>query len=464
MTSAPDDSADSLKISRRATIAGEVRLPGSKSIANRALLLSALARGRTRVSNLPIADDVQILIQTLPQLGIEVSLPAGGEADSGSQAAGVSAGDRLRSGTVTDLEIAGAAGPFAIERGEINVENAGTAFRPLTALLAAGNGDFVIDGNAQMRERPIRDLVDGLRELGVDIECEANGCPPVRLRARGLPGGAVTMSGKVSSQYISAVLMASPFARQADLTIDLPAEPVSKPYIDLTIDMMADFGVMVGREGYRHFRTAAGQSYHSPGQYLIEGDASAATYFLGAGALPGCGPVRVLGLGRDSRQGDVAFAELLREMGATVTYGDGWIETRGASASRLRAIDRDMNDMPDAAMTAAVLALFADGESHIRNIENLRVKESERIRGLRLELEKLGATVREESDALHITPPEDGLRPARIETYKDHRMAMAFALAAFGTDLEILDPGCVAKTYTRFFEDFLPLTQAHAVS
>ncbi|MEQ9366574.1 MAG: 3-phosphoshikimate 1-carboxyvinyltransferase [Leptospirales bacterium] len=448
MPASSEPTSDILKIPRLGSIAGEVRLPGSKSIANRALLLAALAEGRTRITNLPVADDVQILVRTLPRLGVEVNALAGAASE----------------GTVTALEITGAAGPFSIGGAEINVDNAGTAFRPLTALLAAGAGDFVIDGNAQMRERPIRDLVDGLRELGVDVECEANGCPPVRLRAKGIAGGTVRMSGTVSSQYISAVLMASPFARNSDLVIELPAEPVSKPYIDLTIDMMADFGVMVGREGYRHFRTAAGQNYRSPGSYAIEGDASAATYFLGAAALPGCGPVRVLGLGRASRQGDVAFAALLREMGATVTYGDDWIEARGTAAPRLRAIDRDMNDMPDAAMTAAVLALFADGESHIRNIANLRVKESERIRGLRTELEKLGASVREETDALHIRPPAQGLRPARIETYKDHRMAMAFALAAFGTDLEIVDPACVGKTYTRYFEDFLPLTGAHAIS
>ena len=324
---------DVKKIPHLKSISGEVRLPGSKSIANRALLLAALAEGTTRISNLPIADDVQVLMRTLPSLGVAV---------------------RDQSDGVARFEVAGAAGPLPIRAGTINVENAGTAFRPLVAILAAGEGEFVVDGNAQMRARPIRDLVDGLRELGVDVACEANGCPPVRLKARGLPGGKVHMSGRVSSQYISAVLMASPFARDADLEIELPEDPVSKPYIDLTIDMMADFGVLVGREGYRRFRTAAGQRYHSPGTYAVEGDASAATYFLGAGAISGQGPVRVLGLNRHSRQGDVGFAELVRDMGAAVTYGDDWIEVRGA-AGKLRAIDRDMNDMPDAAMTVAVL-------------------------------------------------------------------------------------------------------------
>lgn len=470
MTVTTNTTSDSLKIPHLKSITGEVRLPGSKSIANRALLLAALADGQTRISNLPIADDVQILIQTLPALGVPIRALAGpglSASEANAAAAAQDAPSQQSDGAITELEVTGAGGPFRISRGEINVENAGTAFRPLTAVLAAGTGEFVIDGNAQMRERPIRDLVDGLRELGIDIECEPNGCPPVRLRARGIAGGTVRMSGTVSSQYISAVLMASPFARDRDLAIELPAEPVSKPYIDLTIDMMADFGVIVGRDGYRLFRTAAGQNYRTPGVYPIEGDASAATYFLGAGALPGCGPVRVHGLSRNSRQGDVGFAELLREMGADISYGDDWIEVRGAAGrpgGRLKALDRDMNDMPDAAMTVAVLALFADGESHIRNIANLRVKESERIRGLRTELEKLGAVVREEHDALHITPPDAGLRSARIETYKDHRMAMAFSLAAFGAPLEILDPGCVAKTYTRYFEDFLPLTTAYAIA
>lgn len=442
--------APKLALPRITRIAGQVALPGSKSIANRALLLAALAEGTTRVSNLPLADDVQILIATLPQLGVRTrvleSVGSGGLASGNSPA-------------VTALEVQGVGGPFPISSGTLNLENAGTAFRPLTALLAAGQGEFVIDGNAQMRERPIRDLVAGLSQLGVEIACEDSGCPPVRLQARGLVGGAVDMSGRVSSQYISAVLMAAPFATTEDLAIVLPTEPVSKPYIDLTIAMMADFGVIVGREGYRQFRTARGQRYRSPGEYRIEGDASAATYFLGAGALPGQGPVRVTGLSRESRQGDVRFAGLLRDMGAQISYGPDYIEASGPPAGeQLRAIDRDMNDMPDAAMTAAVLALFADGESHIRNIANLRVKESERIRGLRAELEKLGASIIEEADALHITPPARGLREASIATYQDHRMAMAFALAAFGTPLTIHDPACVSKTYTRFFDDFLPLT------
>lgn len=314
-----------------------------------------------------------------------------------------------------------------------------------------------------MRRRPIRDLTEGLAKLGVDIDCAPNGGPPVHIKARGLHGGRVELSGRVSSQYISAILMAAPLAAHEDIVLELPEEPVSKPYIDLTIDMMQEFGITVERDGYVRYRVPRGvyrlREAAEAQLYAVEGDASAATYFLAAGALPGCGPVVVRGVDRRSRQGDVAFADLLKDMGADIRYGEGWIEARGpAAGTKLTAIDRDMNDMPDAAMTLAVLAMFADGESHIRNIANLRVKESERIRGLRLELEKLGASVLEEEDALHVTPPTQ-FRPARIETYHDHRMAMAFAVAAFGTELQIVNPGCVSKTYARFFDDFVPLAK-----
>lgn len=414
---------------------GQCRLPGSKSIANRALLLAALARGQTRLHNLPAADDIEVLVEALPHLGVTLQFDA---------AAGAALVDGL------------GGAPQAPEA-TLNLENAGTALRPLVAILAAAHGDYLIDGNEQMRRRPIRDLVFALAKLGVDIDCAAGGGPPVRVQARGLPGGRVSLSGEVSSQFVSAMLLAAPLA-QAPLEILLPAEPVSKPYIDLTIQMMAEFGVSVWRDGYRRFQVEAPQSYRSPGDYAIEGDASAATYFLAAGALPGSGPVRVLGLGRESAQGDAGFLQLLSQMGARVDSGPDFLESRGSEQGSLRALDVDMNAMPDAAMTLAVLALFARGETRIRNIANLRVKESERIHGLRRELEKLGATVREFPDALFIAPPPT-LHAARIETYRDHRMAMAFALAAAGVDLTILDPGCVAKTYRRFFDDFLPLAR-----
>ena len=447
-----------LALERATTFRGEVALPGSKSIANRALLLGALAEGKTRLANVPDSDDVEILLGVLPGLGVRTTARRPG---------GPSAGEDFPGRIV---EVAGCGGPFRVDQAELMLGNAGTALRPLTAVLAASSGRFRIDGDEHMRRRPIGDLVSGLGSLGVDITGSGTdgGYPPLQLNANGLKAGRVALSGRVSSQYISALLIAAPLATadQGDaFVIDVTDEPVSKPYIDLTITMMEQFGVRVEREGYRHFRVPLPQRYRSPGTYRIEGDASAATYFLAAGALPGCGPIRVTGLTRPSLQGDLNFAELLAGLGARVRYsGDnkagtdstgsgGWVETHGVSGPML-APDLDMNAMPDAAMTLAVLALFLQGTTHIRNIANLRVKESERIRGLRTELEKLGAAVVEEEDALHITPPAGALTPARIATYNDHRMAMAFSLASFGTRLEIEDPGCVSKTYPDYFADF----------
>ena len=426
--------SDVLSLSRVSVFRGQVSPPGSKSIANRALLLAAVARGTTEVTNLPDSDDVQLLVRGLPELGVELE------------------GGRGR------LLVHGADGPFPGEHAVLHLGNAGTAMRPLTAMLAAGRGDFVLDGDEQMRRRPIGDLVEALRDRGVALSSSAAGTPPVHLRAAGLPGGVYRLSGSVSSQFVSGLLMAAPLAA-ADVDLILPTTPVSLPYLDLTIAMMSDFGVSVERsDDYRTFHVKK-QDYISPGRYAVEADASAATYFLAAGALPGGGPVRVQGVGRRSRQGDAAFMDVLSRMGAAVVHGDDWMEARGGPV--LRGIDIDMNAMPDAAMTLAVLALFAEGPTYIRNVANLRVKESERIRGLCTELSKLGANVDEEPDALRIHPPAR-LRPAVISTYDDHRMAMAFALAAYGTDLRIENPGCTAKTYPAFFEDFLSLTDGTA--
>ena len=422
---------------------GRVILPGSKSIANRALILSGLARGETRLTNLPDSEDVRVLIDTMPALGLQIREETAREGGRGA----------------LNLVVSGAGGPFRPRKKSLNLENAGTAMRPLGAVLAAGQGEIILDGNEQMRRRPIKDLTLALRGLGVDIECSSEGTPPVRIRASGLPGGRVEISGKVSSQFISALLLAAPLARDEDLNIILPEAPVSKPYIDLTLAMMADFGVTAERDGYRSFRVPHNSTYKSPGEYYVEGDASAATYFLAAGAIPGAGPVKILGVGKNSRQGDLAFAELMERMGARVQIGEREI-TVSPGPQKLKAPDIDMNHMPDAAMTLAVLALYCDGVTHIRNIANLRVKESERIAGLRRELEKLGAIVAEEEDALHITPPGEGeIKSAFINTYKDHRMAMAFSLAAFLTPLTIEDPACVGKTYPGYFFDFLDLCE-----
>lgn len=431
-----------LKLRRVDAFRGEVRVPGSKSMANRALLLSALAEGRTRISNLPSSDDVQLLVQTLPRLGIiteEIEEPGDSKPSVGD--------------AVSDLIVEGCGGALPIKEAEINLENAGTAMRPLTALLSAGEGKFTLDGNESMRRRPIVDLVRALQGLGVEIECSEKGTPPIQIKATGLSGGIVRLSGKVSSQFITGMLLVGPLARERDLIIELPEEPVSKPYIDLTLSMMKDFGVEVQHEGYRRFQIPR-SVYRSPGEFRIEGDASAATYFLAAGSIPALGPVRVRGISRNSRQGDARFARVLEEMGARIEYGEDWIEVIGAQ--KLKGIDIDMNDMPDAAMTLAVLALFAEGPTHIRNIANLRVKESERIHGLRTELEKLGAEVKEEHDSLLINPPAR-LKQCTIKTYGDHRMAMAFSLASLGTGIVIENPACVSKTYPEYFQDFYHL-------
>ncbi len=429
-----------LRLPRARRFVGTVAPPGSKSIANRALLLASVASGETQLTNVPDADDVQLLVRALPQLGVSVR-PAGSAAD------GVSTSG-------SELRVRGAGGPYPTTVADLFLGNAGTALRPLCALMAAGKGTFTLDGDEHMRRRPIVDLVDALRRRGVDIGCSQGGTPPVRLMAAGLPGGEYQLSGQVSSQFLSALLLAAPLADSA-VTIDLPETPVSLPYIDLTVAMMSEFGVHVTcSHDYRRFEIPA-QIYRSPGSYAIEADASAATYFLAAGALPHCGPVRVRGVGLSSRQGDARFREVLEQMGARVSVGSDWTEVGWGGA--LRGIDIDMNAMPDAAMTLAVLALFAQGRTHIRNVANLRVKESERIRGLRSELEKLGATVEETVDSLVVHPPEV-VRSAEISTFDDHRMAMAFALASFGASIEIENPDCTSKTYPRFFEDFRSIT------
>lgn len=421
-----------LLIQKKDLASGPVELPGSKSLANRALLLASLAKGKTLIKNIPSSDDVAVLLRTLPSLGVEVS------------------------GNGSEATIHGVGGIYPVSTANLNLENAGTALRPLVSILAASSGSFTIDGNEQMRKRPIGDLVAALQKLGVRIESN-DGFPPVTIEADGLEGGEVSLSGAVSSQFISSLLLAAPLARN-EITLTLADSPVSKPYIDMTVHCMLEFGVDVKREEYRKFHVPV-KSYRSPGVYTIEPDATAASYFLAAGALPGCGPVRIKDLSFASIQGDLCFLDILKKMGAEIGYADNMIVIMGPSPSKqpkLHAVDVDMNNMPDVAMTLAVLALFCDGESHIRNIANLRVKESERIRGLKTELEKLGAKVREEHDALHITPPEK-FQNARIETYDDHRMAMAFSLAAFGADVEIMNPACVTKTFPNFFETFLPL-------
>lgn len=354
------------------------------------------------------------------------------------------------------IVVTGCGGRFPVEGAELFLGNAGTAMRPLTAAVAAaGRGTFVLDGVPRMRERPIQDLVDGLVQLGVDAECTlGTGCPPVRVVANGLPAGRVELSGSVSSQYLTALLMAAPLATGTTPTdIVITDELVSQPYVDMTVKLMERFGVTVERvDGLQHLRIPPGQQYKSPGSAYVEGDASSASYFLAGATITG-GTVTVEGCGSDSLQGDVRFAEVMGLMGAKVEWAPYSITITGPPRGQLKAIDHNCNDIPDAAMTLAVAALFAEGTTAIRDVYNWRVKETERMKAIVAELGKLGATVEEGRDYCVITPPAAGVNSAEIETYDDHRMAMAFSLAACsGVPVTILDPGCTRKTFPTYFQ------------
>ena len=419
---------EQLTLSPIARVAGAVQLPGSKSLSNRLLLLAALAAGTTEVRNLLDSDDTRYMAAALETLGVSLEF----------------------SDQRTKCRVAGQGGPFAVAAADLFLGNAGTAIRPLCAALCLGRGVYTLTGEPRMWERPIAHLVDALRPLGADIRYQqAEGYPPLTLKANGLRGGRVAIKGNVSSQYLTALLLAAPLAER-ELLIAVEGELVSKPYIDMTIDVMGRFGVAVESEGYRSFRVAGGQTYQSPGRVLVEGDASSATYFLAAAAIAG-GPVRVNGVGADSIQGDIRYAEVLERMGAQVKRGPDWIEV---SQGALHGCDLDLNHIPDAAMTAAVTALFAEGKSVIRNIGNWRVKETDRLAAMAAELRKVGGLVVEGPDYLEITPPPQ-LQSAVIETYNDHRMAMSFSLAALGSaEITIRNPGCVAKTFPEYFDLF----------
>lgn len=410
-------------------VRGEVTLPGSKSLSNRILLLAALARGKTHITNLLNSDDVRHMLNALRTLGVKYKLNE----------------DR------SECTVQGRAGVFSsFNSCELFLGNAGTAVRPLTAALCLSKGDFKITGEPRMYERPIGDLVDALRALGAQIEyLQTPGFPPLRISGRPMSGGEVSIKGNISSQYLTALLMVAPLLR-SDLTVQVQGDLVSKPYIDITLHTMRQFGVEVENRDYRAFHIAGGQTYRAPGEVMVEGDASSASYFLAAAAIGG-GPVKVVGTGSASVQGDAAFAEVLQQMGAEVKYGDYWIEVTGRG---LKGVDVDLNHIPDAAMTIATTALFAEGPTRIRNIYNWRVKETDRLTAMATELRKVGAIVEEGEDYLHITPPER-IQPATIDTYNDHRMAMCFSLAAFGdAEITINDPGCTSKTFPNYFEVF----------
>ncbi|HDW4894028.1 TPA: 3-phosphoshikimate 1-carboxyvinyltransferase [Salmonella enterica subsp. enterica serovar Typhi] len=417
---------ESLTLQPIARVDGAINLPGSKSVSNRALLLAALACGKTVLTNLLDSDDVRHMLNALSALGINYTLSA----------------DRTR------CDITGNGGPLrASGTLELFLGNAGTAMRPLAAALCLGQNEIVLTGEPRMKERPIGHLVDSLRQGGANIDyLEQENYPPLRLRG-GFIGGDIEVDGSVSSQFLTALLMTAPLAPE-DTIIRVKGELVSKPYIDITLNLMKTFGVEIANHHYQQFVVKGGQQYHSPGRYLVEGDASSASYFLAAGAIKG-GTVKVTGIGRKSMQGDIRFADVLERMGATITWGDDFIAcTRG----ELHAIDMDMNHIPDAAMTIATTALFAKGTTTLRNIYNWRVKETDRLFAMATELRKVGAEVEEGHDYIRITPPAK-LQHADIGTYNDHRMAMCFSLVALSdTPVTILDPKCTAKTFPDYFE------------
>ncbi|MCK3658781.1 3-phosphoshikimate 1-carboxyvinyltransferase [Pasteurellaceae bacterium Pebbles2] len=424
-------------------IEGTINLPGSKSLSNRALLLAALAKGTTKVTNLLDSDDVRHMLNALKQLGVNYQL----------------------SEDKSVCEVEGLGRAFEWQSGlSLFLGNAGTAMRPLTAALCLANpnakeSEIILTGEPRMKERPIKHLVDALLQAGAQVEyLEQDGYPPLAIRNAGLHGGKVKIDGSVSSQFLTALLMATPMAT-ADTEIEIIGDLVSKPYIDITLNMMKIFGVNVENQNYQRFVVKGNQQYQSPNTFLVEGDASSASYFLAAGAIKG--KVKVTGVGKNSIQGDRLFADVLEKMGAKITWGDDFIQ---AEQGELVGVDMDMNHIPDAAMTIATTALFAQGETCIRNIYNWRVKETDRLTAMATELRKVGATVEEGEDFIRIQPLAlENFKHAEIETYNDHRMAMCFALIAFSnTPVTILDPKCTAKTFPTFFDEFLAITTPKA--
>ncbi|MFZ9252222.1 MAG: bifunctional 3-phosphoshikimate 1-carboxyvinyltransferase/cytidylate kinase, partial [Hylemonella sp.] len=415
---------------------GTVRLPGSKSISNRVLLLSALCQGRTTLHDLLDSDDTRVMLAALRQMGCGIS----------------------QQGTTVTVD--GIAGQLPQAPLKFFMGNAGTAMRPLTAALAVLGGEFELSGVARMHERPIGDLVDALRQLGCSIDYLGNaGYPPLRIGRPSLQlEQPIQVRGDVSSQFLTALLMALPLVARQDIVIEVLGELISKPYIEITLKLLARFGIQVHREGWQRFTIAAGSRYQSPGSLHVEADASSASYFIALGAIAATPeqPLRIEGVGEDSIQGDIQFVEAARRMGARIRSGPNWLEiSRGAWP--LQAIDLDCNHIPDAAMTLAVMALYANGPCTLRNIASWRVKETDRIAAMATECAKLGAQVEQGPDFLRIQalPQARQWKPAAIHTYDDHRVAMCFSLAALNPaqlPVRILDPQCVAKTFPDYFE------------
>ncbi len=435
-----------------ASAGGVITLPGSKSISNRVLLLAALSTGTTTVHDLLDSDDTRVMLDALRQLGCGVN-----QNNSTVRIEGL--GCKPKSSQAT-----------------LFMGNAGTAIRPLTAALAVIGGDYELRGVARMHERPIGDLVDALRQLGCRIDYLGNpGYPPLRIGTPALQLDApIQVRGDVSSQFLTALLMALPLVATKDIVIEVVGELISRPYIEITLNLLARFGVNVRRDGWQRFTIPVGSKITSPGVIHVEADASSASYFIASGAIAarttGLKGIKIQGVGADSIQGDIRFVEAARLMGAQISSGPNWLEvSRGEPGCGwpLKAIDLDCNHIPDAAMTLGVMALYADGPSTLRNIASWRVKETDRITAMACELRKLGATVEEGADFICITPPASAAdwKAASIHTYDDHRMAMCFSLAAFNPahrPVRIEDPKCVAKTFPDYFEALFSLVQPHA--
>jgi 3-phosphoshikimate 1-carboxyvinyltransferase len=422
---------------------GTVALPGSKSISNRVLLLSALAKGTTTLKGLLDADDTQVMRAALKTLGVNIEE------------------------TKEDCIVHGCSGKLPKDQADLFMGNAGTAIRPLTAALAILGGDYRLHGVPRMHERPIGDLVDGLRMVGAQVAYEQQeGYPPLKISNGTIrTNELIKVRGDVSSQFLTALLMSLPLVAKNEICIEVMGELISKPYIDITLKLMKRFGVDVRNDNWQKFYIPAndGQPYSSPGKLYVEGDASSASYFLAAGAIAE-GPMRVTGVGRNSIQGDVAFADALNQMGANVMAGDDWIEVRGVDtpSGKLQGIELNCLAMPDAAMTLAVAALFAEGPTKLTGIASWKVKETDRIAAMAKELRKVGAIVDAGDDYIQITPPKKWQSPPEgIDTYDDHRMAMCFSLAALGPlRIRINDPACVAKTFPEYFKEFSQIAKS----
>ncbi|CAL4322998.1 3-phosphoshikimate 1-carboxyvinyltransferase [Buchnera aphidicola] len=422
-----------LKLKPVSYVEGEVHLPGSKSISNRVLLLSAMASGITCLNNLLDSQDVEYMLSSLKKIGVKFVL----------------------SKKNTTCHVYGIGKAFFLsDTISLFLGNAGTAMRPLLAALSLNKNNILLSGDNRMHERPIKHLVDALKQGGAIIEYKKNiGYPPILTRG-GFTGGSIVVDGRISSQFLTSLLMICPLALK-DSKITIKGNLVSKPYIDITLNLIKSFGVNIKNDAYKVFYIQGNQTYTSPGNYLIEGDASSASYFLAAAAIKG-GSVKVIGIGKKSIQGDIKFADVLKKMGAIINWGDSFIT---CTRNKLEKIELDMNHIPDAAMTVAIVSLFANGTSIIKNIYNWRVKETDRLSAMTKELKKIGAIVKEGRDFLEITPP-NSFQFAEINTYNDHRMAMCFSLICLsGISVNILNPSCISKTFPSYFQKFLNISK-----